>query len=304
MARMKTSFVNNARNQCFLAGVYRRIDGEHLLLQSNNLSNAIPINFGQWATPPGDGELVQVAGHVRGLTDQASSRQNASVDVYHMKRPSLGSVPRHHAMLGGAKGGEGRGLDSFGEIKQRLMDEFAIDGSLIEYLMSGQKQESGFLNRVYLSGFVGYKAFIPPSHEGDSDGYIAFNLLQFPNPERAIPIRVMKVNQTFGKMLMKGQPINVVASMAIQTRATDDGRIERLPYLRTAKDSVSMALSSDFEGKSFPDWWRDMLRAELDSRRMQQKPAAGFTPTPAPMLAEDFSDEDIIEGVTVSDESV
>lgn len=301
MARIKTSFVNNARNQCILAGVYRRIGGEHFLLQSNNIQTAIPLNPSRFATMPGDGELIQVSGHVRGAAHPELKRQSLSVDVFHMKRPSLGTVPRQHALMGSVKATESRAMESFGDIKKRLQDEFEMEETLVQYLMKDQNPNSGFLNRVFLSGFVGSKAFIPPSLEGDQDGYIAFNLLQFPDQERGIPVRVQRVNQAFGKMLMKGQPINVVASIAIENRNVEgQEQPQRLVFLRTARDTVSMALASDFEGKAFPAWWRDMLRGELESRRAQQSEGSGraFAPSPVPAAAP------VLEGVTVSDEEV
>jgi hypothetical protein len=307
MARIKTSFVNNARNQVLLAGVYRRINGEHFLLQSNNLAAAIPLNPSKWATMPGDGELIQLSGHIRGLAHPDAKRQTLSVDVFHLKRPSLGTVPRQHALMGSVKGGEGRAIDSFGQIKQRLQDEFEMEAEVVQYLMKdqGQNQNGGFLNRVFLSGFVGSKAFIPPSLEGDTDGYIAFNLLQFPDQERGIPVRVQRVNQAFGKMLMKGQPINVVASIAVENRNVEGAeQPQRLAYLRTTRDTVSMALASDFEGKTFPAWWREMLQAELQARAAA--PQAGsatpraYTPAPAPALAA----APVLEGVTHSGEEI
>jgi hypothetical protein len=205
--------------------------------------------------------------------DETSRKPTAKIDVFYVQRPPVGSVSKAMTAMGWLSKRELAGLDpdsplpSYDAIKKLMMEQLDLTNEIADYILNTDQSTTTCLNRIYLSGFVGNKAFVAPSFEHDTEGYVTFQLLQFPDRDRAIPVRVMRANQVFGKMLRKGQPINVVASVAIEKRTDAEGNTTTQVYLRTDRDSVSMALSSDFENKSFPDWWRELLQSHLAAKR-------------------------------------
>lgn len=271
-SKISSRFVNQARNQVFLAGLYQKIDGRHYIVQSRNMENAIPVEIKPELLPLIDRQPYQFAAHVRGHIDESTRKPNTSVDVFYVHRPALGSISSTLTAMGMlgkaglAKIETDKPLPSYSDLKQRMVEQFEITTDEAEYILGADKGTTTCLNRVYLTGFVGHKAFVAPSLERDTEGYVTFQLLQFPDLDRALPVRVMRANQAFGKMIRKGQPINIVASVAVDRRDDGEGNVTTQVYLKTDRDSVSMALGNDFEHKTFPKWWRDLLTEHLTAR--------------------------------------
>jgi single-stranded DNA-binding protein len=283
-SKISTRFVNQARNQAFCTGIYYQDNGQHYIVQSRNLDTAIPIEIKPDLLPLMERHPYLFVGHVRGYVDETSRKPTAKIDVFYVQRPPVGSVSKAMTAMGWLSKRELAGLDpdsplpSYEAIKKLMMEQLDLTNEIADYILNTDQSTTTCLNRIYLSGFVGNKAFVAPSFEHDTEGYVTFQLLQFPDLDRAIPVRVMRANHVFGKMLRKGQPINVVASVAVEKRTDTEGNTTTQVYLKTDRDSVSMALSSDFENKSFPAWWRDLLQNHLATRH-NGAAANGGTPT-------------------------
>lgn len=299
-SKISTRFVNQARNQVFLAGLYQKLESRHYIVQSRNMATAIPFEPKPELLPLIERQPYQFAAHVRGHFDEQSRKANASIDVFYVHRPSLGSINSTITAMGmlgrsGVAKIEGENpVPSFAELKQRMAEQFAISTEDADYILGSDKGSTTCLNQVYLTGFVGNKAFVAPSLESDTDGYVTFQLLQFPDLDRAIPVRVMRANQAFGKMLRKGQPINIVASVAVETRTDSEGVTTTQVYLKTDRDKVSMALATDFEGKTFPKWWRDLITQHLvgatDPQPEGERVSTARAPRKQPSRAETVPD--------------
>lgn len=265
-----TQYVNGVRNQVILSGIvhYLNDKGSALLLQGNSPSRAIPVQFSGATRRPAEGELVEVLGHVRGFRDEHARRSRAAIDVFYVKRTSLGGAPRRFALLGGVRLAGEKPLASLDEIKQVLVSQVQMEEEVIDHLLKAGRNDDGrFLNRVFVSGFVGFKAFIPPTLEGDGGGYITFNLLQGPDEARGIPVRVPNTNVAFGRQLKQLLPVNVVGSIGMDL-TEGEGELIRSLYIRAEKNNVGGALAKDFEGSRYPRWWQQMVLEH--SRKLSQ----------------------------------
>lgn len=269
MSKQPTHFVNGARNQVFLSGIVRHISkGESLLLQGSKVDRGIPLRFTGNTKRPSDGELVEVTGHIRGYREEDSRRSRAYVEAFYCKRASLGAAPKRYAMAGKIQLDEGRPMIAFDEIKASLAQQMRLDEKVIDRILSSDKRSDGqFLNKVFISGFVGFKAFVPGSLEHDTDPYVAFNLLQNQEEEKAVPVHVMRANAEFGKLISRMAPLNIVGSIGMDLTRDEEGAVTgRSLFIRADRHTVSTALAKDFEGKRYPDWWREMVVAEIKRR--------------------------------------
>lgn len=285
------NFVNESRNVVWLSGYAKAgEDGELLLYQSRNEARAIPIKLHSGLKRPRAHTPCEILCHAHGYRD-ADNKWWVRLDAVQIKRASVVSVPRSIVALNALRPQKGSGSNDYDPFvtlevaRQEIQDNLRLGSEAVEALLRSASKRAqgkdGFVNKAILSGCVGHKAYIAPADDGSGDlGHVAFQLMQSLDQERAIPVRVTGVDSRFSQTLRKVLPINVVASVAVDSIRDSEGNIlARRVYLTTDKNNVGYASANDFAKKSFPGWWHQLAAAMADQQLAQR--SAGELKTPA-----------------------
>lgn len=304
-----TNFVNEARNVVWLSGYPKVIGGGELLLrQSANEDRAIPIHIGSMR-PPRQNTPCEIKCHAYGYRD-AAGRQWVRLEAIQIKRASVTATSRRVAALNALRPREALAAPdyspfiSFEKLRQEVRDSLKLDAEVVEKLLTDASKRAtvrdGFQNKVILSGFIGHRAFIPPSDDGSGDlGHILFHLQQHADPERGIAVRINGADARFQRELKIMHPVNVIAEARVHVEKDDAGEVTaRHVYLVSDRNNIGFATINDFAQKAWPDWWRLAVsayyeqRRELAERSRQQASAAQQPETAIP------------SGVTVDSEAI
>lgn len=253
----QSDWVNQARNVCWFSGYAWGVsDGYLLLRQADDAKRTIRIRIGSGVRPPIDNEAYEVKCHC------VVDRGELELRYVRMKRASISSLPRKAAWLNTLRGHRSD-FDPFAKIdqvRQEIRDNLRIDDATVDGIIKQANavpgRPTGFTNKLDLSGFVGLKGFVQPTGD-EKEGHIEFMLHQHANPEKAIPIRVIGVNARFGQSLFPNMPVMVRARAHF---STDDAGETKL-VLVTDRNNIGRGTDRDFEGRTFPKWWRDSLAA-------------------------------------------
>lgn len=253
----QSDWVNQARNVCWFSGYAWGVSDGHLLLrQTEDDKRTIRIRVNSGVRPPLDNEAYEVKCHC------VVDRGVAHLRYVRLKRASIASLPRKAAWLNTLRG-HGREFDPFAkndqvrkEIRENLRIDDATVDAIIKHANAVPGRPTGFTNKLDLSGFVGLKGFVQPT-ANETEGHLEFMLHQHSNPEKAIPIRVLGVNARFGQSLVTNMPIKVRA----RARFEPNNQGEPVLVLLTDRNNISRGTERDFEGRTFPKWWRDSLVA-------------------------------------------
>lgn len=263
-----SDWVNQARNICWFSGYSWGVNNGYLMLkQAASDAKVIRIKVAPGFRQPTDGQVVEVKCHC--FAEQGKVQLHA----VRIKRASLVAMPRRAAMLDALRK-HGANYDPFEspkvireEIKASLkLDDATVD-AIIKQAGAVQGRDSGFINKLILSGFVGFKGFVQPE-EGEERGHVRLMLQQHSNPERAIPIRILGADARYGQTLQSNMPINVVA----EARCTTGENGEPVITIVSDKNNVGRSGAHDFEHRKFPAWWVDMLTTI--HRKLRQGAAA------------------------------
>ncbi|MEY2152263.1 hypothetical protein AB7849_15265 [Rhodanobacter sp. 115] len=282
-----SDWVNQARNICWFSGYSWGVSNGYLMLkQAASDSKIIRIKVSPGFRPPSDNQVVEVKCHC------FAEGGRVQLHAIRIKRASLVAMPRRAAMLDALRK-HGSNYDPFKspqaireEIKASLkLDDATVD-AIIKQAGAVQGRDSGFVNKLILSGFVGFKGFVQPE-EGEERGHVRLMLQQHSNPDRAIPIRILGADARYGQALQSNMPINVVAEARCSTSEAGDPVIT----IVSDKNNVGRSGEHDFEHRKFPAWWVDML-ATIYAKLKQGAPDHG-----------DASIRDNAQGVRVLDSS-
>lgn len=250
-----SDWVNQARNICWFSGYSWGVhDGYLLLRQVADEKRAIRIRTSPNFRPPVDNTVIEVKCHC------FSDKGTIQLHYVRMKRASISAVSRKAAWLDPLRrrGKDYNPFASTKEIRDEIRDTLHLDDATVSAIIrqanSAPGRDTGFVNKLILSGFVGLKGFIQPTAD-EQEGHLRLMLQQHANPERAIPIRIRGVDARYGQTLQTNMPLNVVA----EARCTINERGEPNIILTTDKNHVGRSGAHDFEHRTFPAWWREML---------------------------------------------
>lgn len=273
-----TNYVNQCTNVAWLSGyAARQADGTVLVRQSANDAMMIPVHVPATLNLPPPDQVTELKCHVFGRRDPDTGRSEVRLEAFLAKRASIQAAPRTRTTLNNLRE-RMKVIESpfapreqiLAEIEQRLqIDRTAIEAILLNAEKRGRDT---YTNRVLLSGFVGYKAFVPPADDGSGDlGYVLFNVMQHDDPSRGVPVRVRGADARFGKDLGHLKPVAVVGKVGVEVDRDEAGTITaRRLFIETDRHSVGMAMITDFLSKEWPVWWRQAVMAyhnELRQRR-------------------------------------
>lgn len=311
-----TNFVNESRNVVWLSGYVRGGDENVILLyQSSNEDRAIPIHIASGIRRPRPNTPCEVKCHAFGYRD-ADGKNWVRLEALQVKRASVTATPRRLVALNALRprsalaAADFTPFASLERIKEEVKESLKLDAAMVDSLLADASKRTsmrdGFQNKVILSGFIGHKAFIPPSDNGTGDlGYILFHLLQAADPERALSIRVTGADARFSKELKTLHPLSVIAEVRTHAEKDADGNItSRKVYLSTDRNNVGFATVNEFARRTWPEWWLRAVQAHYEQRRAQQA-AAGQPPRAAAPIAPAMTPESassLPPGVKVSED--
>lgn len=273
-----SNFVNECRNIVWLSGYARKQDdGTILLYQSANEATAFPIHVPAKLRLPSSNIVVEVKCHAYGRRNPESQRSELRLEAIQIKRAGITAAPRQRTFLNALRDRVSASANPFAareEVISEIQANLKIERDVVTAILADADKRSGrdgFQNRAVLSGFVGHKAFVPPSDDGSGDlGHVAFTLIQHEDVNRAIPVRVKGADSRFGKELGKLRPTAVIARVSVSVQRDAEGAItERLLHLDATRADVGMAMLNDFAAKSWPEWWRNALVAHHNAQRQQ-----------------------------------
>jgi hypothetical protein len=273
-----SNFVNECRNIVWLSGYARKQeDGSILLYQSANEAAAFPIHVPAKLRLPSANIVVEVKCHAFGRRNTETQRSELRLEAIQIKRAGITAAPRQRTFLNALRDRVSAAANPFAardEVINEIHNHLQIGRDVVAAILSDADKRSGrdgFQNRAVLSGFVGHKAYIPPSDDGSGDlGHVAFTLVQHEDVNRAIPIRVRGADSRFGKELGPLRPTAVIARVSVTAeRGENDAIVARHLYLDASRADVGMAMLNDFASKSWPEWWRKALEVYYNARREQ-----------------------------------
>lgn len=301
MASPANSYVNQARNVCWLSGVIKRIDATTVLIcPSTDVTRGIQVNVRRGLVIPPDNSIVEASCHLYGTHAKDTNTRSIRIDAVYFKRASLAAMPARLA-ISQTFMGRTNPLASVSEIKESMHKAFARqdlgdevgDVSELVNAMVRETQKSRvqakFTNKVILTGFVGAKGVVQASDT--EDAYLYVQIHQFPDTERALPVRIYGSIGSFSQHMRTLFPVNLVGELAFVDKPNAEGVLTRQFYVKVTKNEVGSATASDFENRQLPSWW---IRAFANHRKQQeanaaaskagQKPIAA-APVPAPATA-------------------
>ena len=313
----RSNWVNEARNFVWLSGYVRGGDENHVLLyQSSNEDRAIPIQVSTRLRRPRANTPCEIKCHAFGYRDDQGTHW-IRLEAIQIKRASVTSTPRRLVALNALRPKSALQSKDFTpfvsleQLKAEVKQTMKIDEEFVDSLLADASKRTtmrdAFQNKAVLSGFIGHKAFIPPTDDGSGDlGHIRFNLMQQSELDRALQIRVMGADGRFSKELKTLHPVVVIATVRSQVVKDEEGNItDRKLYLATERAHVGYATVNDFAGKTFPAWWQAMVAAHYAERRKQADASrqanashAAAPPPPGPGAA----DPSLPKGVQESDD--
>lgn len=272
-----SNFVNECRNIVWLSGYARKQeDGSILLYQSANEAAAFPIQVPSKLRLPSANIVVEVKCHAFGRRNPETQRSELRLEAIQIKRAGITAAPRQRTFLNALRDRVSAASNPFAareEVITEIQANLQIDRDVVAAILSDADKRSGrdgFQNRAVLSGFVGHKAFVPPSDDGSGDlGHVAFTLIQHEDVNRAIPVRVKGADSRFGKELGKLRPTAVIARVSVIAERDGDDIVARHLHLDASRADVGMAMLNDFAAKSWPEWWRNALVAHHNAQREQ-----------------------------------
>lgn len=273
-----SNFVNECRNIVWLSGYARKQeDGTILLYQSANEATAFPIHVPAKLRLPSSNIVVEVKCHAYGRRNPENQRSELRLEAIQIKRAGITAAPRQRTFLNALRDRMSTSANPFAareEVISEIQANLKIERDVVTAILADADKRSGrdgFQNRAVLSGFVGHKAFVPPSDDGSGDlGHVAFTLIQHEDVNRAIPVRVKGADSRFGKELGKLRPTAVIARVSVSVQRDAEGGItERSLHLDASRADVGMAMLNDFAAKSWPEWWRNALVAHHNAQRQQ-----------------------------------
>lgn len=274
-----SNYVNECRNIVWLSGYARKQDdGSLLLYQSSNEASAYPIHISSKLRLPSPNVVVEVKCHAVGRRNHETGRSELRLDAIQVKRAGITAAPRQRTLINALRDRVSAAASPFAareDVISEIQANLQLDRAVVEAILSDADKRAGrdgFQNRAVLSGFVGHKAYVPPSDDGSGDlGHVAFTLIQHEDVNRAIPIRVKGADSRFGKGLGNAlRPTAVIARVSVTAERDADGAVVRRHlYLDASRNDVGTAMLSDFATKSWPEWWRSALIALNESRTSQ-----------------------------------
>lgn len=311
----RSNWVNESRNFVWLSGYVRGGDESHVLLyQSSNEDRAIPIQVSTRLRRPRANTPCEIKCHAVGYRDEQGQHW-IRLEAIQIKRASVTSTPRRLVALNALRPKSALQSKDFSpfvsleQLKAEVKETMSIDEEFVDSLLADASKRTtmrdAFQNKAVLSGFIGHKAFIPPSDDGSGDlGHIRFNLMQLSDLARALQIRVMGADGRFSKELKTLHPVVVIATVRSHAIKDDEGNIiDRRLYLATERAHVGYATVNDFAGKTFPAWWQAMVAAHYAERRKQADASrqANASQAAAPVAAAPpVADAAVPEGVQES----
>lgn len=292
MASPANSYVNQARNVCWLSGVIKRIDATTVLIcASNDVTRGIQVNVRRGLVIPPDGSIVETSCHLYGTHAKDTNIRSLRIEAVYFKRASLAAMPPRLAISQTFMGRENP-LASVAEIKESMHKAFAKadlgeeDGDVGELVNSIVREtqktrvQAKFTNKVILTGFVGAKAMIQATESDDP--YLYVQIHQFPDTERALPIRIYGSVGSFSQHMRTLFPVNLVGELAFTDKANAEGVLTRQFYIKVTKNEVGSATASDFESRQLPSWW---IRAFANHRKQQEANAIASSQGQKPVAA-------------------
>lgn len=281
-----TNFVNDCRNIVWVSGYAKGGEGNELLLyQSSNADRAIPIQVSPRVRRPRPNTPVEIKCHAFGTRDE-QGRQRMRLEAIQIKRAGVANAPSRIVMqnaLRPASALEAPGatpFDSLEKVKDEIRTGLRLEEQLVNDLLADSARRGGksggFVNKVFLSGFVRSKAYVPPSDDGSGDlGHVRLHLCQHPQAEKSLEVCIQGANSEFGKLLKLLAPLSIVGELRVAVVKDDAGNIiERRPYISTDKNNVGAGVISDFARDAFPGWWREAALAVNAEKRAAAEAAA------------------------------
>lgn len=289
-----TNFVNESRNIVWISGYARGGDGNTILMyQSASEDRAIPVHVDAKMRRPRPNTPCEIKCHAMGYRD-ADGKQWVRLEAIQIKRASVSNVPRRLVIQNAMRPNaavqrEGWSpFDSIDKIRSEIRESLRLEDQVVNDLLNDSAgngpRGGGFVNKVILSGFVGHKAYMPPSDDGSGDlGHVLLHLRQHPDAQRALPIRIQGADSRFGKLLKSLHPLNIIGEVRVAVTKDSDGNIVmRHAYLAAEKNSVGQGSNTDFGRGSFPLWWADAVRDHYAQKRalLAEQQAASTQPAP------------------------
>lgn len=278
MARASNfTFINDCRNSVWLSGYARpQSDGTYLLYQSSNDATAIPLVCERKSLRfPASHIACEVRCHAVGLRNPETSVSEIRLVVDAVKRASVTAAPRGRTLMNALRAKDAAAANPFApreEVVAEVKESLQFTQEAVEMLLSDASKRvghDGYVNRVMVSGFVGHKAFIPPSDDGSGDlGCVRFLLMQSAEMDVALPVEVIGADSRFGKEIRALLPMLVIGRVRVVAQRDDEGNIaSRKVTLATSRGDVGLATLSDFAAKAWPAWWREVTEAHFAQRR-------------------------------------
>jgi hypothetical protein len=289
MASPTQSFVNQARNVCWLSGAIKRLDPTTVLIcSSNDATRGYHVTVRRGLMVPPDGSIVEVNCHLYGTHNKDTNTRGLRVEAIYFKRASLGAMPKKLALFQPFVSRDNP-LPAMADVKQsihRMMaradvgDEVgnvdALVDSMVRESQKGGRIQPKFTNKVIITGFVGAKAVRQASETEDAHLYAQIH--QFPDTERALPVKVYGNVSSLSQAMRTLFPVNMVGELAFTDTTGEGGIVTRSYYIKVAKpNDVGSAQPSDFQNRTLPVWWVKAFAAH-QQKQEAAKAASGNGP--------------------------
>lgn len=315
MANPYSSFVNGARNVCWLSGVLKRIDDTTVLIcPSSDITRGIQVTVRRGLVVPADNNIVEVLCHLHGTHSKDTNSRSLRVEAAYFKRATITALPKRLSMLQPFVD-RNNPLASLAELRanieremQRAHAEVGQDkaegvADMMIRDVSKDRSSAGWQNKVILTGFVGAKAMRQATDTEDAHLYV--QLHQHAETDRALPIRIYGSIASFGQHMKTLYPINIVGELDYSDTTNEEGVVTRQLYVSIKKSDVGSASAADFENRQIPGWW---LRAFAAHKKRQEEAnaasrgvvAAPAVPAPVPPpkpVVVVADDDEIVEGM-------
>lgn len=311
MASPIQSFVNQARNVCWLSGVIKRIDSTTVLVcPSTDVTRGIHVNVRRGLVVPPDGSIVEVNCHLYGTHSKDTNTRSLRIEAVYFKRASLAAMPKKLALFQPFVSRDNP-LPAMAEVKESIHkmlaradvgDDVGDLGGLVDSMVregqKGGRVQPKFVNKVIITGFVGAKAFRQASETEDAHLYV--QLHQFPDTERALPVKIYGNVSSLSQAMRPLFPVNLVGELAFTDTPNAEGVMVRNYYIKVARpNDVGSAQPSDFQNRNLPVWWVRAFAAHK-AKKEAERQAAGEGPRevkakPVPAPTGGVTDEDLAD---------